>query len=70
MQLGYEQWTGSDVAQDFRPLVRLRRTRGDMTMVFEMWVMLRACVKRLEDGHCDPPQADAAADDEAISASA
>ena len=40
MQPGYDQWTGSDVAQDFRPLVRLRRTRGDMAMVFEMWVML------------------------------
>ena len=40
MQPGYDQWTGSDVAQDFRPLARLRRTRGDMVMVFEMWVML------------------------------
>ena len=40
MQPGYDQWTGSDVAQEFRPLVRLRRTRGDMAMVFEMWVML------------------------------
>jgi hypothetical protein len=40
MQFGYDQCTGSDVAQEFRPLVRLRRTRGGAAMVFEMWVML------------------------------